>query len=88
MFTKATDIKQKAEASEEMATKICSQIKTLDLGKRNLTVAVRTLKRLQMMGTSMFFPQLMLFNKLTAHQDSKLCWQKESMEKLQRNWKL
>lgn len=44
------DIKQKAEVSEAMATKICSQIRTLDVGKRNLTQSIRTLKRLQMMG--------------------------------------
>eukprot|EP01105_Mastigella_eilhardi_P001277 TRINITY_DN1155_c0_g1_i2.p1 TRINITY_DN1155_c0_g1~~TRINITY_DN1155_c0_g1_i2.p1 ORF type:complete len:609 (-),score=193.54 TRINITY_DN1155_c0_g1_i2:1075-2877(-) len=52
LYAKMNDIKKKAEASEDMAQKICSQIRTLDYGKRNLTKAIRTLKKLQMLVSS------------------------------------
>lgn len=48
---KSSEIKKKTEDSEAMATKICGRMRSLDNGKRNLTAAIRMLKRLQIMGS-------------------------------------
>ena len=40
-------IRDKADASEQKVTDICGHIRSLDHAKRNLTVAVRTLKQVQ-----------------------------------------
>jgi hypothetical protein len=50
LFTKIGDIKRKAAASESMVTEICGDIKLLDYGKRHLTFAINSLKKLQLMG--------------------------------------
>ncbi|EAL64485.1 Vps53-like domain-containing protein [Dictyostelium discoideum AX4] len=49
LLTKITDIKSKANQSEQMVTEICKDIKSLDYAKKNLTTAITTLKRLHMM---------------------------------------
>ncbi|KYR00697.1 Vps53-like domain-containing protein [Tieghemostelium lacteum] len=49
LLTKIKEIKSKSLKSEEMVTEICKDIKTLDFAKKNLTSAITTLRRLQMM---------------------------------------
>ena len=49
LFKKIHEIKSKAEQSEQMVQNITKDIKSLDYGKRNLTVTITTLKRLHML---------------------------------------
>ncbi|EFC37134.1 predicted protein [Naegleria gruberi] len=49
LFKKINEIKSKAEQSEQMVQNITKDIKSLDYGKRNLTVTMTTLKRLHML---------------------------------------
>jgi len=52
LFVKVRDIKQKADASEQMVHDICRDIKSLDNAKRHLTQTITALKRLQMLVTA------------------------------------
>lgn len=49
LFTHITDIKGRAEKSEEMVREITRDIKQLDCAKRNLTLAITTLNHLHML---------------------------------------
>ncbi|KAL9644230.1 hypothetical protein ABK040_005691 [Willaertia magna] len=49
LFKKIHEIKSKAEQSEQMVQNITKDIKSLDYGKRNLTVTITTLGRLHML---------------------------------------
>ncbi|KAG5887080.1 hypothetical protein JTB14_018250 [Gonioctena quinquepunctata] len=49
LFTHITDIKERAEKSEEMVREITRDIKQLDCAKRNLTLAITTLNHLHML---------------------------------------
>ncbi|KAL0480844.1 vacuolar protein sorting protein VPS53 [Acrasis kona] len=49
LFTKVSDIKQKAEQSEMMVQKITKDIKSLDYGKRNLTQTITALANLRVL---------------------------------------
>ncbi|KAL1129412.1 hypothetical protein AAG570_013939 [Ranatra chinensis] len=49
LFTQITDIKLKAEQSEETVREITRDIKQLDCAKRNLTAAITTLNHLHML---------------------------------------
>eukprot|EP00727_Mastigamoeba_balamuthi_P012168 m51a1_g7574 hypothetical protein (859) ;mRNA; r:176799-179933 len=62
LFKKLNDIKMKAEASESMVTEICRDIKTLDNGKRNLTQAIKVLKKIQMLTSGVDQLRSMLFS--------------------------
>ena len=42
-------VKKKAELSEEMVKSICSEIRSLDLAKKNITFTITSLKRLIML---------------------------------------
>ncbi|CAG9770820.1 unnamed protein product [Ceutorhynchus assimilis] len=49
LFVHITDIKERAEKSEEMVREITRDIKQLDCAKRNLTLAITTLNHLHML---------------------------------------
>lgn len=49
LFVHITDIKERAEKSEEMVREITSDIKQLDCAKKNLTLAITTLNHLHML---------------------------------------
>ncbi len=49
MVERIKSIKQKAEESEKIVLDITQEIKTLDHGKRNLTLTITVLRRLQML---------------------------------------
>ncbi|CAG9818693.1 unnamed protein product [Phaedon cochleariae] len=49
LFLHITDIKERAEKSEEMVREITRDIKQLDCAKRNLTLAITTLNHLHML---------------------------------------
>nr|CAI5860964.1 unnamed protein product [Callosobruchus analis] len=49
LFTHITDIKERAEKSEEMVREITRDIKQLDCAKKNLTLAITTLNHLHML---------------------------------------
>lgn len=48
-------IREKATESEAVVRDITKDIQVLDLAKKNLTTSTITLKRLQMLGTSILF---------------------------------
>ena len=52
LFDKVRVIKTKADKSEQMVHEICRDIKSLDYAKRNLTITITALKRLQMLVTA------------------------------------
>eukprot|EP00995_Heteronema_vittatum_P007650 NODE_27_length_2570_cov_256.408171_g22_i0.p1 GENE.NODE_27_length_2570_cov_256.408171_g22_i0~~NODE_27_length_2570_cov_256.408171_g22_i0.p1 ORF type:complete len:805 (-),score=211.15 NODE_27_length_2570_cov_256.408171_g22_i0:91-2505(-) len=49
LFTRVKEIKQKAEQSEAMVQNICRDIRCLDNAKRNLTLSIKSLRRVQML---------------------------------------
>jgi hypothetical protein len=51
LFKQIVEIKDKAEKSERMVEEVCRDIKSLDYAKKNLTVSITTLKRLNMLVT-------------------------------------
>ena len=50
MVARIKTIKEKAGESEKMVMDITRDIKNLDQGKRNLTLSITVLRRLQMLG--------------------------------------
>jgi hypothetical protein len=46
---KITSVKEKAEVSEGMVKSICSEIRSLDFAKRNITFTITSLKRMSML---------------------------------------
>ena len=50
MVRRIHTIKEKANESEKIVQEITNDIKTLDQGKRNLTLSITVLRRLQMLG--------------------------------------
>jgi hypothetical protein len=52
MVARIKTIKEKADESEKMVMDITRDIKNLDQGKRNLTLSITVLRRLQMLGNS------------------------------------
>lgn len=52
LFQRVQQIKSKAADSEAMVAEICRDIKSLDHAKRNLTVTITALKRLQMLSSA------------------------------------
>jgi hypothetical protein len=50
MVARIKTIKEKAGESEKMVMDITREIKNLDQGKRNLTLSITVLRRLQMLG--------------------------------------
>ena len=53
LLGRVTEIQQKADDSERMVNDICSDIRALDRGKRNLTLSIKSLERLQMLHSSL-----------------------------------
>ena len=51
LFKQIVDIKEKAEKSEQMVEEVCRDIRSLDIAKKNLTLSITTLKRLNMLVT-------------------------------------
>ena len=49
LIDKIHSVKQKAEISEEMVKSICSEIRSLDFAKKNITFTITSLKRLIML---------------------------------------
>ena len=50
LYNRIRAIKEKAQSSEQMVHDITRDIKSLDHAKKNLTLSMTVLKRLQMMG--------------------------------------
>jgi hypothetical protein len=50
LVDKIESVKTKAEVSEEMVKSICSEIRSLDFAKRNITFTITSLKRIIMLG--------------------------------------
>ena len=51
LFEQIVDIRAKAEKSEQMVEEVCRDIRSLDHAKKNLTLSITTLKRLNMLVT-------------------------------------
>lgn len=49
LVDKIESVKKKAEVSEEMVKSICSEIRSLDFAKRNITFTITSLKRMIML---------------------------------------
>jgi chromosome segregation ATPase len=49
LFDKISQIKDKAEMSENMVKSICAEIRSLDYAKKNITFTITSLKRLIML---------------------------------------
>ena len=46
---KISNVKEKADKSEEMVKSICSEIRSLDIAKKNITFTITSLKRMIML---------------------------------------
>ena len=47
-------VKEKAEISEDMVKSICSEIRSLDIAKKNITFSITSIKRMIMLGNFSF----------------------------------
>lgn len=54
LIDKIQSVKEKAEISEEMVKSICSEIRSLDFAKKNITYTITSLKRMIMLSTLKF----------------------------------
>ena len=52
LFLRVQEVRRKADASEQMVHEICTDIKSLDYAKRNLTHTITALRRLQMLAAA------------------------------------
>jgi len=49
LIDRISGVKQKAEISEDMVRSICSDIRSLDFAKKNITFSITSLKRMIML---------------------------------------
>ena len=54
LIDKIQSVKAKADVSEEMVKSICSEIRSLDFAKKNITYTITSLKRLIMLSKTLF----------------------------------